>query len=202
MLTALLALGLLLAPPAGKPTTVVFLGDSLTAGLGLSADQAYPALVAKALLAEGREIRAVNAGVSGDTSAGGLRRLGWLLSQKPAVVVLALGANDGLRGLPVKELEENLRRIVTRARAEGATVLLCGMLVPTNYGPDYGRDFAAVFPRLARELSVAFVPFLLSDVAGRKDLNQTDGVHPNPAGQEIVAKTVLQALRPLLSKAP
>lgn len=186
--------------PADAPL-VVFLGDSLTAGLGLPVDQAYPAVVAAELAARGKPIRAVNAGVSGDTTAGGLRRTEWVLSQRPAVVVLALGANDGLRGLPLAEAEGNLRGIVAKAREAGARVLLCGMLVPTSYGPEYQRGFAGLFPKVAKAERLPLVPFLLEGVAGRKELNQEDGIHPNAEGQRMLAANVLPYLEPLLAPA-
>ncbi len=185
--------------PADAPL-VVFLGDSLTAGLGLPVDQAFPAVVAAELAKRGRPIRAVNAGVSGDTTAGGLRRAEWVLSQRPDVVVLALGANDGLRGLPLDETERNLRGIVTKAREAGARVLLCGMLIPTSYGPQYQEGFGRLFPRLAKEEGLPLVPFLLEGVAGEKELNLEDGIHPNPEGQRILARNVLSPLEAILSE--
>jgi acyl-CoA thioesterase-1 len=184
------------APAAPPPPVVVFLGDSLTAGLGLAEEQAYPALLARQLRAEGKQARVINAGVSGDTTAGGLSRLGWLLNQHPALVVVALGGNDGLRGLPVAEVEGNLRQIIRRSQAAGAGVLLLGMRIPPNYGP-YADQFTAVYPKLAKELGVPLVPFLLKDVGGIRALNQADGIHPTAKGQEIVAKNVL----PYLEKA-
>ena len=184
--------------PAAQLPVVVFLGDSLTAGLGLSEEDAFPSRVAEALAARGRPVRAINGGVSGDTTAGGLRRADWLLKQKPAVVVVWLGANDGLRGFPVEETERNLRAIVRRAKGTGAKVLLCGMLVPTNYGPDYRARFSALFPRVAREEGAAYSPFPLRDVAGREELNLPDGIHPNARGQRLVATAVLEGLLPLL----
>jgi acyl-CoA thioesterase-1 len=183
--------------PADAPL-VVFLGDSLTAGLGLPVDQAYPAVVAAELARKGRPVRVVNAGVSGDTTAGGLRRAEWVLTQRPDVLVLALGANDGLRGLPLAETEKNLRGIVAKARAAGAKVLLCGMLVPTSHGPDYQRGFGALFPRVAKETGVPLVPFLLEEVAGRPERNLEDGIHPNGEGQRLLAANVLPYLEPLL----
>ena len=186
------------AVPADAPL-VVFLGDSLTAGLGLPVDQAYPAVVAAELAKRGRPIRAVNAGVSGDTTAGGLRRADWVLSQRPAVVVLALGANDGLRGLPLGEAERNLRAIVAKARESGARVLLCGMLIPTSYGPEYQQGFARLFPRVAKAEGLPLVPFLLEGVAGRKELNQEDGIHPDAEGQRVLAANVLPYLEPLVA---
>jgi acyl-CoA thioesterase-1 len=179
---------------------VVFLGDSLTAGLGLAKDRAYPALLRDSLEAEGRGFRLLNSGVSGDTSAGGLARLDWILRQDPDVLVVGLGANDGLRGLPVEQMEANLRVIVERGREAGARVLLLGMRLPPNYGPDYVEEFEAAYPRLARELEVPFVPFLLEGVAGDPRLNQDDGIHPNAAGQERVASNVAGPLRELLEE--
>lgn len=194
--------------PAPAPTPVssaqagplvVFLGDSLTAGYGLTPEQAFPALIGDALAREGHPIHVVNAGVSGDTSAGGLRRVSWVLSQKPTVLVVELGANDGLRG-QAAELEQNLAAIVEKARAAGAKVLLLGMKLPPNYGHDYTKSFAAAYPDLARRLDVPLVPFLLEGVAGRPELNQQDGLHPNAAGQRIVAANVLPRLREVLKQ--
>lgn len=177
---------------------VVFLGDSLTAGFGLPRAEAYPALLESHLAGRGLEVSVVNAGVSGDTTAGGLARLDWLLRQDPAVLVVALGANDGLRGLSLKSLESNLRAIVTGARSAGAAVLLCGMRMPPNYGEDYTEGFAAVFSRVAEDLEVPLVPFLLEGVAAREELNLDDGMHPNSAGQARVAENVAPALEKLL----
>jgi acyl-CoA thioesterase-1 len=143
----------------------------------------------------------VNAGVSGDTSAGGLRRLAWLLKQKPDVVVVELGANDGLRGQPLAGVEANLRDIVARSRAAGARVLLVGLRVPPSLGGDYARDFAAIYPRLARELDVPLVPFLLEGVAGDPDLNLPDGIHPNAEGQRRVAELMLPHLEIIVRQA-
>jgi acyl-CoA thioesterase-1 len=190
-------------PPDTAETTaadplVVCLGDSLTAGYGLAADQAWPALVESTLRAEGRRLRVLNAGVSGDTTAGGLSRLRWLLKQDPDLLVVALGGNDGLRGLPVESTRANLAGIIDGAREAGVEVLLLGMRMPPNLGPDYTRDFERVYTELADELDVRLVPFLLEGVAGRADLNQPDGIHPTAEGQRILAKNVLPALRELL----
>jgi acyl-CoA thioesterase-1 len=182
------------AGPAQREPLVVFLGDSLTAGLGLEEDQAFPAVVEREIRAAGIPIRTVNAGVSGDTSAGGLSRLSWLLGQRPDVVVVGLGANDGIRAVPVEETEKNLREIVRRARAAGARVLLLGMRIPPNYGPDYAGRFEAMYPRIAKDLQVPLVPFLLEGVGGFRSLNQEDGIHPTAEGQEILAKNVLPYL--------
>jgi acyl-CoA thioesterase-1 len=185
-------------PPAPDLPVVVFLGDSLTAGLGLDEDQAYPAILAEELREQGLAIRAVNAGVSGDTTAGGLSRLSWLLGQRPDVVVVALGANDGLRALPVEQAEKNLREIVRRSQAAGARVLLLGMKMPPNYGPDYTSRFEAMYRDIAEDMKVPLLPFLLEGVGGNRDLNQGDGIHPTARGQEVLAKNVLPYLEDLL----
>jgi acyl-CoA thioesterase-1 len=179
------------ANAGGREPLVIFLGDSLTAGHGLPADQAFPALIAKALRDKGRPIRSVNAGVSGDTTAMALERTGWLLDQKPDVLVVGLGVNDAFRGQPIAHIEANLRAIVTRAKTAGARVVLLGMRVPTNYGPEYCDAFAAIYPRIAKSESVTLMPFLLDGVGGHPELNNEDGIHPNPEGQRIVAANVL-----------
>ncbi len=190
------------AGPAESATAdqilVVFLGDSLTAGYELDESQAFPALVEDRLRAAGRAVRVVNAGISGDTTAGGLARLDWLLRQRPDVLFVGLGGNDGLRGTPLESSEANLRAIVEGAQAAGVRVLLAGMLMPPNYGPDYTEAFAAIYPRLAAELGVPLIPFLLEGVAARPELNLEDGIHPNAEGQSIVAETVLEHLEPIL----
>ena len=199
--TATLVLALLAAAPvAGAERVVVVLGDSLTAGLGVAPDEAFPAVLETRLRREGHGYRVVNAGVSGDTSAGGLRRVDWVLRSKPDVVIVALGANDGLRGLPVDGLRDNLEGIVTRLRAGGARVLLVGMRVPPNYGDDYARAFAGVFPAVARKTGVPLVPFLLDGVAGEPRLNQPDGIHPTAEGQRMIAAGLWPHLRPLLAR--
>ena len=170
---------------------VIFFGDSLTAGHLLPADLAFPALVAKSLRERGRPIRMVNAGVSGDTSAGGLDRLSWLLEQKPDLLVVELGVNDAFRGQPVERIEANLRAIVKQAKAAGVRVLLLGMRVPTNYGSDYTETFAAIYPRIAKSEKTGLMPFLLEGVGGHPELNFDDGIHPNKEGQQIVADNVL-----------
>jgi acyl-CoA thioesterase I len=185
---------------AADERVIVALGDSLTAGLGVAADEAYPALLEARLRREGLNYRVVNAGVSGDTTAGARRRLDWVLRARPAIVIVALGANDGLRGLPVSAMRDNLVAIVERLRAAGARVLLAGMRLPPNYGAAYTREFADTFGDVARRTSVVFLPFLLEGVAGDPALNQSDGIHPNAAGQRAVADTVRRALGPLLQK--
>jgi acyl-CoA thioesterase-1 len=176
----------------------VFLGDSLTAGLGVSPTEAYPALIQGRLRAAGDPHEVVNAGVSGDTSAGGLRRLDWSMKGKVDVLVLALGANDGLRGLPVADLESNLATIIERARSRGAAVLLAGMEAPPNFGATYTRQFRGVYPRLAQKYRVPLLPFFLAGVAGVPELNQADGIHPNVQGHRMIADLVWQQLEGLL----
>ena len=185
--------------PAAAPR-IVFLGDSLTAGLGLSPEQSVPSLIQARLKAEGYPYEVVNAGVSGDTSAGGLNRLEWSLEGDVEVLVVELGANDGLRGLPVAQLRRNLNEIIARAKDRDITVILTGMEAPPNYGFAYTSEFRQVFRDLAREHRVAFVPFYLDGVAGIPNLNLQDGIHPNAAGQRIIEQTVWRALEPVLEK--
>lgn len=184
------------APPA-RPR-VVFLGDSLTAGLGIPQSQAFPAVIGEKLRSEGLEADVVNAGISGDTAAGGRRRLDWALEGDVRVLVLALGANDGLRGNPVGAMKSDLRAIIRAAQARGITVLLLGMEAPPNFGPDYTTEFRQAYRALAREEAVAFVPFFLDGVAGVPALNQADGLHPNAEGARRIAATVWEALEPLV----
>lgn len=192
-------------PPAAATTApvpaarrIVILGDSLTAGLGLPAEQAYPALLQARLDTRNAGWQVVNAGVSGDTSAGGLRRLDWSLDGGAAIVVIALGGNDALRGLPASDLERNLDEAVQRAQAAGARVILAGMEAPPNTGPEYTRAFRAVYPGIATKRGTALVPFLLDGVAGIESLNQADGIHPNEAGARLVAETVWRVLEPVV----
>ena len=192
---------LLVASPASAADHVIAaLGDSLTAGLGVSPEEAYPAVLEARLRREGFEYRVINAGVSGDTSAGGLRRIDWVLKLRPDVVIVALGANDGLRGQPPDVLRDNLTRIIERARAAGVRVLLAGMRLPPNYGDDYARAFAGVYPAVARATGVPLAPFLLDGVAGDARLNQPDGIHPTVEGQRVIAERLWPYLKPLLTK--
>lgn len=188
------------AAPAPTPPRIVFLGDSLTAGYGLDIEQSVPSLVQTRLEAEGYPFEVVNAGVSGDTSAGGLRRLDWSLDGDVRILVVELGANDGLRGLPVADMKKNLKTIVDTARTRGIDVLLTGMEAPPNYGPAYTSDFRRAFRDLAGEERVAFMPFYLYEVAGVPALNIADGMHPNPAGARIVEANLWRSLKPLLDR--
>ncbi len=180
---------------------VVFLGDSLTAGLGLDQSLSYPALIQDRLDERGAAWTVVNAGVSGDTSAGGVRRLSWALQGRPRVMVVALGANDGLRGLSTEELKKNLAAIIEGARREGVAVVLAGMEAPPNNGPLYTARFRRVYQDLANEYDVPLIPFLLDGVAGDPSLNQADGIHPNAEGARRLADTVWLVLEPVLAAA-
>lgn len=182
------------------PRRIVFLGDSLTAGLGLPREQSTPSLIQERLAAEGYPHEVVNAGVSGDTSAGGLSRLDWSLDGDVEVLVIELGANDGLRGLPVAQMKRNLEEIITRAKARDISVILTGMEAPPNYGPLYTAEFRQVFRDLADDHDVVFVPFYLDGVAGIPSLNNSDGIHPNAEGARIIAGTIWRALEPVLDK--
>jgi acyl-CoA thioesterase-1 len=193
------------AEPAASRTDdqrpkIVILGDSLTAGLGLVDTQSYPSLLQAKLDQEGFEYEVVNAGVSGDTSAGGLRRLDWALQEDVRVLIVALGANDGLRGLSVSEMKRNLGQIIETARAKNIVVILAGMEAPPNYGAEYATSFRQAYRELAQQYRVLFVPFLLDKVAGQEALNQADGIHPNPRGAAIVADTIWNVLKPLLDQ--
>ena len=179
---------------------VLFLGDSLTAGYGLAAEQAFPALIQRRIDAAGLDYRVMNAGVSGDTSAGGLRRVDWLLQQPIAILVLELGANDMLRGQSVESMRSNLRGILEKVRAAQPDVrfVIAGMRAAPNLGPAYGREYEETFPLIASEYDATLIPFVLDGVAGDAALTQPDGIHPTALGYERVAIVVWDALAPLL----
>ena len=188
-------------PSAQKEAkNIVFFGTSLTAGYGLEPGQAYPELIQHRLDSLGLPYKAVNAGLSGETSAAGKGRIGWLLKQQVSIFVLELGANDGLRGIPVKETTSNLQAIIDSVKTSypDAKLMLAGMEVPPNMGDRYAADFRAMFKLLAEKNNMTFLPFLLKDVAGIPKLNQKDGIHPTQIGQTIVAKNVWETLEPLL----
>ena len=189
-----------LAHAAEQVPLIIFLGDSLTAGYGLSEEQAFPALVGARLEAKGIQVEVVNAGISGDTTAGGVSRLDWLLTQNPDVMVVELGANDGLRGLSLAETGANLDDILRRCQEAGAKVLLIGMKIPPSYGVDYAGEFEKLFESLASQHEIAVMPFLLAGVAADPELNQGDGIHPNAEGQRRVAANVVPYLLPLLEE--
>ncbi len=188
------------APDRAGHEVVLFLGTSLTAGYGLDPDLAFPALIQAEIDRAGLPFRVVNAGLSGETSAGGLRRLDWSLRDRVAALVLELGANDGLRGLQTRQMEDNLTTIIqrTRERWPDATIVLAGMEAPPNLGTDYVSAFREVFPRIAREQNALLIPFLLEDVAGIPSLNLDDRIHPHPDGHRIIARTVWKTLHPAL----
>ena len=185
---------------------ILFFGDSITAGYGLSdpAAESYPALIQKQLQAQGwNSFSIVNAGVSGDTSAGGLRRIDWLLRQRPVdIFVLELGANDGLRGVPTEETRRNLQAILDKVKAKNPDVrlIIAGMMLPPSFGPEYTQRFRAIFPDLAKANHATLIPFLLEGVGGSGEFNQPDGVHPNAAGHRILAETTWKILQPLLAE--
>jgi acyl-CoA thioesterase-1 len=187
--------------PAKSLPKIVAFGDSLTAGYGLPEFASYPALLQKKLEADGFSYEVVNAGVSGETSAGGVRRIDWAMEGDVKIVILELGANDILRGQPVAEMKKNLAAIIERAKARGSMVLLAGMEAPTNSGNDYRQGVHDVYRSLAREYRVPLIPFFLDGVAANDSLNQRDGIHPNEEGTKIVTETVYRSLRPLLEKA-
>ena len=186
--------------PASTKPTILFLGTSLTAGYGIDPQRAYPALIQQKIDSTGLNYRVVNAGLSGETSAGALRRADWLFQQPIAVLVLETGANDGLRGLPADSLRANIQGILDRAKRlrPPPRLLLLGMRIPTNYGRTYSQQFESVFPELARSNGAALVPFLLEGVGGVRSLNQPDGVHPTAEGQRKMAETVWRVLEPVL----
>lgn len=183
---------------ADESIRIVFLGDSLSAGMGVNEDEAFPAVVEGHLRDRGWNVQVLNAGISGDTTAGGVSRLEWILRQDPQIVVVELGANDGLRGMSVQMTQSNLKTMISKTQEAGIRVLLAGMMVPPNYGADYSERFNDVFPELAEDLEVPLVPFLLEGVAAEPDLNLNDGIHPNPAGHQRVAQTVLPYLETIL----
>lgn len=190
------------ADPAKSMRTVLFLGDSITAGYGLSPSEAYPALVGEKIQSRGWPFQVANAGVSGDTTAAGLQRVNWVMTPQVDVIVVALGANDGLRGIPPDVTKKNLQAIIDKARSlrPDITVVLAGMQMPPNYGPSFTREFSALFPALAEENDIPLIPFLLKDVGGVPAMNLSDRIHPNAAGQAVIAETVWSTLEPLLQE--
>ena len=206
-LLAMLVLLTLLAPPAGAterlPATervIVAFGDSLTAGQGVAVAESYPALLAARLHTEGYPYRVVNAGVSGDTTAGGLRRVDWALKLDPEIVILELGVNDALRGQDLSAVRANLDGLVQRFQTAGARVLLAGMRLPPNYGGRYGTEFQSVYKEVARRRGVALMPFFLDGVGGNPRLNQPDGIHPTTEGYRIIVDRLWPYLLPLLKR--
>ncbi len=182
-----------------EPVILAF-GDSLTTGFGVDPRDSYPARLQRLLDEKGYHYKVINAGVSGDTTAGGAARIGWVLQHEPEIVILELGANDGLRGLPISEMRKNLGTIIEACREKGAKVLLAGMEITPNLGAEYSKDFRESFTLLAKQYKVPLIPFFLKDVAARPELTQPDGVHPLANGYTIVTQTVFQYLEPMLKK--
>jgi len=199
LLSVFLILNLIPLNPA--PKVIIFYGDSLTAGYGLSPEEAFPALVEQMLNKPDKVATVVNAGLSGETSAGGLTRLNWVIRQPIDIFVLELGANDGLRGLPLEQTKKNLQQIIDRVKAKypDVKIVIAGMMVPPNMGPEYTTKFRKIFPDLAAKNKATLIPFLLQDVAGNEKLNLGDGIHPNPEGHRIVAENVAKVIEPLLA---
>lgn len=196
-----LGMGLLQATAAEDPPTTITLlayGDSLIHGYGLPSGKTLPEQLEQALREEGWRVKVVNGGNSGDTTASGLARLDWTLGEHTDAVLLSLGANDGLRGLSPQDTEANLRQIIERLQARDIPVLLAGMMAPRNLGPDYAEEFDPLYPRLAQDYALDFTPFLLEGVALVPELNQADGIHPNPQGVEVIVETLMPATRALL----
>jgi acyl-CoA thioesterase-1 len=186
---------------ANAPCRIAVLGDSLTTAYGLAVEEGFPARLEQRLQDQGYQCEVLDAGVSGDTSAGGLARLDWMLADEPTHVIVELGGNDGLRGLPPEQLEANLDAIVGRLKAEGIAVLLAGMLAPPNLGRRYGEAFEAVFPEIAERHDVPLYPFFLDGVAGDPDLNQPDGIHPTAEGIEVIVERILPTVTDWLAQA-
>ncbi len=189
---------LIIMPAWAEQVKILAIGDSLTAGYGLSQSESFPAQLQAALRAVGEDVRIANSGVSGDTSAGGRARLGWALLLKPDAVIIELGANDGLRGLDPGQTEANLDQMIANIKKQKLPILLTGMLAPPNLGQEYGTDFNGLFPRLAKKHKVLFYPFFLEGVAAVSALNQTDGIHPNAAGVREIVKRILPLVRELI----
>ena len=185
---------------ADDPPRIVAFGDSLTAGLGVALKDSYPAQLQRLLDAEGLRYRVINAGVSGDTTAGGLRRVDWVLKSRPHIVILELGANDGLRGLSLQQTKTNLERIIQQFRGAQVTVVLAGMKLPPNYGAEYTNGFESSYPALARQYRLTLIPFFLEGVAGSSALNQADGIHPTGEGYRIIVEKIFKTVKPLLGR--
>ena len=174
---------------------IIILGDSLTAGLGLDVDSAYPALVEQQLTDLGYPTEILNAGQSGDTTAGGVQRVDWLLKQKPDLLIVELGANDGMRGIPLGEIEKNLNTIIDKAQETNTSVFLMDMYIPPSFGKEYADGFHGLFSKVAKEQNILLLPFMLADVAGKPNLNQADGIHPTAEGHALMADVVLNSIK-------
>lgn len=200
LLLATSALAQVTPTPASAKKVIIFLGDSLAAGLGVQPQQAFPALIEQKIREQNLPYEVVNAGLSGDTTAGGLRRIDWLLQRKIDVLVIELGGNDGLRGQPVANIKSNLQAMIDKAKAKepDVKIVVAGMQMPPNLGGQYAEQFRQVFFDVAKENNAAMIPFLLEGVGGQRELNQPDLIHPNPLGHRIVADVVWKTIEPLL----
>jgi acyl-CoA thioesterase-1 len=182
-----------------RPRIVAF-GDSLTSGLGVAAEEAYPAQLQRRLDTAGFRYRVINAGVSGDTTAGGLRRVPWILNSRPSIVILELGGNDGLRGLSLEETKRNLERIIEQLQKASVAVVLAGMKLPPNYGTEYTRAFETIYPTLAKQYGLKLIPFFLDGIAGSAEYNQADGIHPTAEGYRVIVEKLFGQVMPLLKR--
>lgn len=197
---ALIIASILFFSAVETPKVILFFGDSLTAGYGLSTEEAFPALIEKELNKSDKKVRVVNAGLSGETSAGGLSRIDWILRQPVDVFVLELGANDGLRGLPIEQTRKNLQSIIEKVKAKypDCKIVLAGMMVPPNMGKQYTDEFKSIYPDLAKNNKATLIPFILEDVGGIEKLNQADGIHPNVEGHKIIANNLKKVFEKLI----
>ena len=202
IILSLLLPAILLTAAASEPKRILVLGDSIAAGYGLDPDEAFPGLIDEKIRKAGLNYSVVNAGVSGDTTAGGLRRISWLMRQRIDVLILELGGNDGLRGIAPEETEKNLRGIIDKVREKypETLILIAGMQMPENMGPEYTTQFRELFHRVAREKRTELIPFLLEGVGGKAELNQPDRIHPTAQGHQVIAETVWKVLDPLLQR--
>jgi acyl-CoA thioesterase-1 len=206
IISTLIRISILLLIPsfssADEPLRILVLGDSLTAGYGLNEQEAFPVRLEKALQAAGHNVSVINAGISGDTSAGGLARLDWALADEPEIVIIELGANDALRGLPPELTRKNLATIISRLKKEKTTILLTGMRAPRNLGSDYYTKFDQIYPELATQYRVEFYPFFLEGVATVSRYNQADGIHPNKEGIEVIVQKILPTVEKVINQLP
>ncbi len=200
LLAIFAAIVLFAGPAAAAPAKILMLGTSLTQGYGLPPGTEIPTVLQAKLKAAGIEAKTINAGVSGDTSAGGLARLDWSLADHPDAAIVELGSNDALRGIPPSDTEKNLSAILAKLKAEHIPVLLCGMKAPRNLGPEYAAQFDAIYPKLAKKYGAILYPFILQGVALNPRLNQADGMHPNPAGVKVIVKNMLPYVKQLLAR--
>ncbi len=197
---ALIIASILFFSAVETPKVILFFGDSLTAGYGLSTEEAFPALIEKELNKSNKKVKVVNAGLSGETSAGGLSRIDWILRQPVDVFVLELGANDGLRGLPIEQTRKNLQSIIEKVKTKypDCKIVLAGMMVPPNMGKQYTDEFKSIYPELAKNNKATLIPFILEGVGGIEKLNQADGIHPNVEGHKIIANNLKKVFEKLI----